>query len=108
MQLLNTSRSSIKTLVGSGRAGFADGSGLEAQLSEPGGLARGPNGTAFVADTNNHLVRVLEPDQKKLRTLQLRGVPAPRKAAGVPADGQRQAVPPGAVLVSLDPIKVIL
>ncbi len=106
LQLLNISRSSIKTLVGSGRASFADGTGLEAGLSEPGGLARGPNGTAFVADTNNHLVRILEPDAKSLRTLQLQGVPPPRKAAGLPADGQTQAVPTGAVLVSLDPITV--
>lgn len=107
MQLLNTSRSSIKTLVGNGRAIFADGAGLEAGLSEPGGLARGPNGTVFVADTNNHLVRVLEPDQKRLQTLQLQGVPPPRKAAGTPADSQTRSLPPGAVLVSLDPIKVL-
>ena len=106
LQLLNTSRNSVKTLVGSGKAGFADGSSLEAGLSEPGGLARGPNGTVFVADTNNHLVRVLEVDQRSLRTLQLQGVPPPRKAGGVPADSQTKAVPPGAVLVSLDPIKV--
>lgn len=104
--MVNTSRKTIKTLAGRGNAGFADGAGAEASLSEPSGLARGLDDTVFVADTNNHLVRVLEPSQGKLRTLQLQGVPPPRKAAGTSPDTLSQSVPPGAVLVRLDPITV--
>ena len=53
------------TLAGSGKCGLADGSFEHAQFSEPGGLCLDPMGkTLFVADTNNHAIRVLDLDQK--------------------------------------------
>ena len=57
------------TLAGwSGQSGLVDGSFEHAQFSEPGGLCLDPTGkTLFVADTNNHVIRVLDLDQKTVR-----------------------------------------
>lgn len=38
-------------------AGFADGDGDYARFDGPSGLAAAEDGTIFVADTNNHLVK---------------------------------------------------
>lgn len=38
-------------------AGFADGDGKVARFDGPSGLAAAEDGTLFVADTNNHLVK---------------------------------------------------
>eukprot|EP00903_Cladosiphon_okamuranus_P018631 g17149.t3 len=40
-------------------AGFADGDGDYARFDGPSGLAAAEDGTVFVADTNNHLVRMV-------------------------------------------------
>ncbi len=41
---LDPATNTIRTLAGSGGAGYRDGAGTAAQLSEPGGLALGPDG----------------------------------------------------------------
>jgi hypothetical protein len=41
---LDPASNTIRTLAGRGDAGYRDGDGQAAQLSEPGGLALGPNG----------------------------------------------------------------
>ncbi|MGH2353513.1 MAG: NHL domain-containing thioredoxin family protein, partial [Chloroflexota bacterium] len=49
----------VRSLVGTGApAGYADGPAAAARFSEPGGLALGRR-KLFVADTNNHCVRVI-------------------------------------------------
>ncbi|CAM9983282.1 unnamed protein product [Ectocarpus sp. 6 AP-2014] len=40
-------------------AGFADGDGSYARFDGPSGLAAAEDGTLFVADTNNHLIRMV-------------------------------------------------
>ena len=40
-----------------GVAGSADGTGAAARFNEPYGIAAGGDGTLYVADTNNHLIR---------------------------------------------------
>ncbi|WP_404363668.1 N,N-dimethylformamidase beta subunit family domain-containing protein [Corallococcus coralloides] len=50
----------LTTLAGSGRYGADDGSGREAQLVLPAGLAVGPDGTLYVADAGNSLVRAIQ------------------------------------------------
>ena len=57
LQVLDPVSNTIRSVAGTGAAGFADGAGAAAKLSEPGGLCAGPNGTVFVADTNNSAVR---------------------------------------------------
>ncbi|RKH48057.1 N,N-dimethylformamidase beta subunit family domain-containing protein [Corallococcus sicarius] len=49
----------LTTLAGSGRYGHEDGAGREAQLVLPAGLAVGPDGTLYVADAGNSLLRAI-------------------------------------------------
>lgn len=50
---------SVRTLVGAGRRGFADGVGQDALLSRPVAIEPGPAGSYFVADADNHRIRLL-------------------------------------------------
>jgi hypothetical protein len=60
------------TLAGCGKCGLVDGPFEHAQFSEPGGLCLDPTGrTLFVADTNNHTIRVLDLDQKTVTQLKV-------------------------------------
>ncbi|RCV45112.1 hypothetical protein SETIT_9G426900v2 [Setaria italica] len=49
----------VTTVAGTGRAGYKDGPGLSAQLSEPAGLVEVGEGRLLVADTNNSAIRKL-------------------------------------------------
>ena len=57
VQVLDPSSNTVRTIAGSGKPGLADGAGTSAQLSEPGGLCLGPDGSVLVADTNNSAIR---------------------------------------------------
>ena len=60
-------------VAGSGVAGLVDGAATDARFWEPGGLALSPDGThAFVADTNNHVLRVVDLASGRVTTLALR------------------------------------
>ncbi|HEY0762426.1 MAG TPA: RHS repeat-associated core domain-containing protein [Pyrinomonadaceae bacterium] len=47
----------VSTLAGNGTAGFADGAGAAAMFNNPQGIAVGPSGTVYVADTANNRIR---------------------------------------------------
>ena len=60
-------------LSGSGRPGSADGVGSEAEFREPGGISVvAPH--IYVADTNNHVIRVAALDTPKVSTLGIKGL----------------------------------
>lgn len=59
IKMLNPHTREVRTLAGSGEAGLKDGPLLEAQFNEPAGLAAGA-GKLYVADTNNHAIRVID------------------------------------------------
>ena len=61
------------TLLGTGAPGHGDGAGRQAMFSEPSGISIA-NGKAFIADTNNHLIRVADLASCEVATLELRGV----------------------------------
>lgn len=61
----------VASFLGSGRPGHRDGPAAEAQFSEPGGLSLGV-GKLYVADTNNHAVRVCDLASGEVRTLEIR------------------------------------
>ncbi|MFP2910315.1 hemolysin, partial [Pyxidicoccus sp. 3LFB2] len=51
----------VTTMAGSGRHGHRDGPGEQADLVLPAGLAVGPDGRLYVADSGNGLVRAITP-----------------------------------------------
>lgn len=61
------------TLLGSGRPGHKDGPGRMAEFHEPGGLSVTYN-KLYVADTNNHAIRVADLGSLEVSTLELRGI----------------------------------
>jgi hypothetical protein len=71
-RILPFTRSSF-TLLGGGEAGYQDGPGRRARFSEPSGLSFG-GGRLFIADTNNHLIRVADLEEDRVWTLDVSGV----------------------------------
>ena len=67
------SRRPSATLAGSGKKALADGKFGEAAFNEPGGLAW-LGGKLYVADTNNHQIRVLDPAAKSVSSLEFSGL----------------------------------
>jgi DNA-binding beta-propeller fold protein YncE len=61
----------VKSVFGSGKVGLKDGVGTEAEFAEPAGLAI-LEGKLYVADVNNHAVRVCDPASRSVQTLVLR------------------------------------
>ena len=62
---------SSRTLVWTGAAGYVDGGPEDAALSEPAGLSIAA-GKMYIADTNNHAVRVADMETWHLSTLELK------------------------------------
>ena len=58
-------------LSGSGEAGLLDGGAAEARFDEPGGLSAA-GGKLYVADTNNHLIRVVQEGDGSVSTFELK------------------------------------
>ncbi|MCC7205304.1 MAG: redoxin domain-containing protein [Phycisphaeraceae bacterium] len=96
---LDPAKGTIETLLGTGREGMTDGPPREAQFNEPNGLAF-LGEKLYVADTNNHLIRVYDPTANTVGTL---NVNDPRNLLGMapvvtgattrPASPLRRATP---------------
>lgn len=52
----------VSTLAGTGVPGFTDGSALLAQFNSPVGLAFDTQGNLYIADMENHAIRLLTPE----------------------------------------------
>ena len=74
IKLLNPVNKTVKTFLGTGKAGQTDG--LTAQFYEPGGISIA-DGKLFIADTNNHAVRVVDLKTKEVSTLKIEGLTPP-------------------------------
>lgn len=58
--------------AGSGMPGLVDGAAEDARFWEPGGITVSPDGSrAYVADTNNHALRVIDLATREVRTVEL-------------------------------------
>jgi thiol-disulfide isomerase/thioredoxin len=64
----------VQTFAGTGKPGQSDGGAPS--FYEPGGLAVA-NEKLYVADTNNHAIRVVDLKTKETRTLQIKGLQPP-------------------------------
>ncbi|HEY9841143.1 MAG TPA: hypothetical protein V6D23_11855 [Candidatus Obscuribacterales bacterium] len=52
----------VSTLAGTGKPGYKDGPGNEAQFSDPWDLVLDAQGNLYVADSGNHRIRKITPD----------------------------------------------
>jgi len=68
----------IETFLGTGAAGARDGD--NPTFDEPGGISYA-HGKLYIADTNNHLIRVADLKTKRVETFQLRGLDAAQPPA---------------------------
>jgi thiol-disulfide isomerase/thioredoxin len=82
----------VSTFAGTGKAGQADGARPE--FYEPGGLSVA-RGRLYVADTNNHAVRVVDLATRQAATLVIRGLEPPRPAEPSKAVGEAAEVSAG-------------
>lgn len=73
---LDPKQEKVTTFVGTGKPGQADGA--SPSFYEPGGLSLA-NGNLYVADTNNHAIRVIDLKSKRASTLRLNGLTPPAK-----------------------------
>jgi DNA-binding beta-propeller fold protein YncE len=71
---LDPDERSVKTLLGASRPGQVDGA--QAKFYEPGGLSVA-NGKLYIADTNNHAIRVVDLKTKQTATLNIKGLQPP-------------------------------
>ena len=79
LKQLDAATHTVKTFLGTGKPGQADGA--QPSFYEPGGLSIA-NGKLYVADTNNHAVRVVDLQTKQTATLKLSGLQPPASSAG--------------------------
>lgn len=63
----------VTTLIGTGQPGDTDGAFLEATLYEPEGVVAS-EGRLYIADTNNHLIRVADLEAQSVQTVMLQGL----------------------------------
>ncbi len=61
------------TVAGTGSPGHVDGPFAQARFSEPCGLSIA-NGKMYIADTNNHTIRVADMETSEVATLELEGL----------------------------------
>ncbi|HEY6804170.1 MAG TPA: thioredoxin-like domain-containing protein [Pyrinomonadaceae bacterium] len=74
---LDPKQQKVETFVGTGKPGQGDGA--SPSFYEPGGLSVA-NGKLYVADTNNHAIRVVDLKTKQTSTLRLNGLTPPSKS----------------------------
>ncbi len=86
LKIVDISKKSSKAFLGTGKPGTQD---EPAELSEPAGLSVAGN-KLYIADTNNHLIRVYDLATKKTSTLELVGLKAPAPTAAAEAAGGPQ------------------
>ncbi len=68
---VNLSTRQVETVVGKGLRGYQDGPASQALLNEPNDI-KPFRGYYYIADTNNHLLRVWDPGQNEVWTLSLK------------------------------------
>lgn len=76
-------KKSVSNLIGTGQPG-ADDNGAQSTLYQPGGVSF-VNNQLYIADTNNHLVRVADLQSGEVKTLALKGLTKPETPVKPPS-----------------------
>ena len=123
IKVIDPNLRTCKTLVGEGSAGYADGA--HPRFSEPAGLAI-LHGKMYVADTNNHAIRVMDLHSLETATLRLqpqavhsserlvsKGTPITKLPQQILSPGAAEIrvkiiLPPGASLNEGSPLQVLM
>ena len=82
IKVVDTATGETSTLSGDGTPGA---SGAPARYDEPSGLVY-VQGKLFVADTNNHLIRIVDVEDGSVRNLEIRGLEPPTAAEATTAE----------------------
>jgi len=98
IKVVNPVDNTCITFAGDGQPGFNDGK--EPRFYEPGGLSFA-NNKLYIADTNNHAIRVIDMKTREVNTLQIKGL-----KTEVSKDMSQSAIPPFARSVEL-PLKTL-
>ncbi len=98
IKVVNPVDNTCRTFIGNGNAGYIDGK--DPRFYEPGGLSFA-NDKLYVADTNNHAIRVVDMKTKEVNTLQIKGL-----KTEVSKDMSQSAIPSFAKSVEL-PLKTL-
>lgn len=70
--MIDPSKSTCTTLTTKGGNAYQDGSFHDCQFNEPGGMAACRGGTViYVADTNNHKIRIMDLQERTVKTVSL-------------------------------------
>lgn len=93
IKVVNPLDRTCRTYSGNGKAGHVDGK--DPQFYEPGGLSIA-NNKIYIADTNNHAIRVVDMKTKEASTLQIKGL-----QAAVLQKVSQDAIPPFAKSLDL-------
>lgn len=105
IKIIDPKKRSSRTFLGSGKEGMADSRGSSATFDEPGGLSIA-EGKIYIADTNNHLIRVADVNTGRVESLDIKNPetliagkaePAEQEAVRLPA----QSVKPGKVTLNI-------
>lgn len=85
IKIVDIAKKTSKTFIGTGKAGTKED---PAELSEPAGLAFAGE-TLYIADTNNHQIRVVDLKTKKATTLVLEGLTPPKPTESLDVPGSK-------------------
>lgn len=123
LRTVDPTSAAVVTIAGGEGAGFTDGAGLEALLSEPNGISRAGD-LLYLADANNHVIRTWSLTTRTISTLQLSNLSVIAQSGDgdtirVSLEGQtvgpnttelriRLTTPPGFQLNSLAPSELML
>ncbi len=77
IKMLDTEKRTAQTFLGTGKSGQSDGK--TPTFYEPAGLSIA-DGKLFVADTNNHAIRVVDLKTKEVSTLKIKGLTPPTES----------------------------
>ena len=99
IKLLDPAARTVKAFAGLGKPGQADGAAPS--FYEPGGISIA-KGKLYVADTNNHAIRVVDLNTKETKTLVIKGLQPPAANQTVTSSD----VAPNAEEIKLPPQKI--